>query len=135
MRIFIDTNIVLDVLLKRSPFNEAAERILIICADAHIGFLSVNSLTDIFYVARKSLDALSTKAVVRRLIELLEIIPINKEDCINALSLPIDDFEDGLIFICAEKAGADFIVTRDEELLKIESDISVIAPDKLLGII
>ena len=132
MKIFVDNNVVIDALLQRSPFNEAAERILIACADAHRGYLSVNSLTDIFYVLRKNMNAAAAKVAVQKLMELLEIVAVNDEDCLYALSLPIDDFEDALIVICGMNAGVDCIVTRDEEFLKIESIVPVIPPDELL---
>ena len=132
MKIVIDNNIALDALLRRQPFNEAAEKILIACADTHKGCLSVNSLTDVFYVLRKSIGVSAAKAAVKKLMELLTIIPVNYEDCLKALSPPIDDFEDALVVICGKNAGADCIVTRDEELLRINSPIPVLPPDKLL---
>ena len=132
MKIVIDNNIALDALLGRQPFNEAAEQILTACVDTHKGCLSVNSLTDIFYVLRKLLEASMAKAAVKKLIDLLEIISVNDEDCLNALSLPIDDFEDALVVICGKKAGADYIVTRDEIFLQTESPIPIISPEKLL---
>jgi len=132
MKIVIDNNIALDALLGRQPFNEGAEKLLLTCADTHKGCLSVNSLTDIFYVLRKSLDVSSAKAAIKKLMELLEIISINDEDCLNALSLPIDDFEDAIIIICGKKVGADCIVTRDEKLLKVKSTIPIMPIGKLL---
>ena len=132
MKIVIDNNIVLDALLGCQPFNEAAEKILTACVDTHKGCLSVNSLTDIFYVLKKSIDVSSAKAAIKKLIELLVIISFTDEDCLNALSLPIDDFEDALIVMCGRNEGADCIVTRDEKFLKINSHIPVLSPDVLL---
>ena len=132
MKIVIDNNIALDALLGRHPFKEAAEKILTACVDTHIGCLSVNSLTDIFYVLRKSMDASSAKAALIKLMELLEIISVNDEDCLTALALPIDDFEDALIVICCKNASADCIVTRDEGFLKVKSFVPIMSPDKLL---
>ena len=135
MKIFVDNNIVLDALLGRQPFNEAAEQILIACADKHKGCLSTNSLTDIFYVLRKSISASMAKAAVKKLMEPFEIISVNNEDCLKALSLPIDDFEDALLTICAKKAAVDYIVTRDEKLLQLELPVPLISPNKLLDIL
>ena len=132
MKILIDSNIALDALLSRRPFNEASERILTACAGSHTGCLSANGLTDIFYVLRKTMDAPSAKAAVKKLMELLETVPVNGEDCLNALSLPIDDFEDALVLVCGNSAGADCIVTRDDEFLRIKSRIPVVSPDALL---
>ena len=135
MKIVVDNNIMLDALLGREPFRESDEEILMACTDAHKGCLSANSLTDIFYVLRKSIDVTAAKTAVRKLTELFEIISVNEEDCIDALSMSIDDFEDALIVICANKAGADYIVTRDDLFLQINSPVKVISPGKFLDII
>ena len=135
MNIVIDNNIVLDALLDRDPFCEAAKSIMTACADTHTGCLSVNSLTDIFYVLRKLIDAASAKSAIMKLIGLLKIIPIDDEDCVKALSLPIDDFEDALLLVCGIKIGADCIVTRDKEFLSANATIQILSPDKLLKLL
>jgi predicted nucleic acid-binding protein len=135
MKIIFDNNIILDALLERKPFNESAEQILMACADTHKGCLSANSLTDIFYVLQKVAGAAEAKKAVKKLMDLLEIISVNEEDCQNALSLPINDFEDALVIICAKKAGADYIVTRDDLLLATDSPVTIVSPSKLLDII
>ena len=135
MKIVIDNNIVLDALLGRHPYYEAAEKILLACVETHEGYLSANSLTDIFYVLRKLTNAPSAKAAIRKLMELLHIISVNEEDCINAMELPIDDFEDALVIICGKNAAAEYIVTRDEKFLSVESDVPIISSVKLIQII
>jgi len=135
MKIVIDNNVIIDALLKRSPFNEAAEQVLLYCANKHEGCLTANSLTDIFYVLRKTTDAVTAKASVKKLLGLLITLSIDDEDCLNAISLPIDDFEDALIVECARKAKADFIVTRDKLLLRTAAPIKIISPDALVEIL
>jgi len=132
MRIVIDTNIALDALLGRQPFNEAAERIMTSCVKQHKGYLTMNSLTDIFYILQRNMDTIMAKESIRKLMMLFEIISVNRSDGLNALSLPIDDFEDALILICAEKVSADCIVTRDAEFIKTKSVLPIISPLELL---
>ncbi|MCL2637343.1 MAG: PIN domain-containing protein [Oscillospiraceae bacterium] len=132
MKIVIDNNVVLDALLARQPFNEAAESILIFCADTHIGFLTTNSLTDIFFILQKTMNAPTAKAAIKKLIELFVVIAVDEEDCVNALSLPMDDFEDALIASCAKKVGADYIVTRDEVFIKADSPVKAVLPSTFL---
>ena len=67
--------------------------------------------------------------------ELFEVISVNAKDCINAFSLPIDDFEDALVVICAIKAGIDYIVTRDELFPQAPSSIKIVAPGALIGLL
>jgi len=131
MKIVIDNNVVLDALLKRCPFNKSAEQILLYCVDEHEGCITANSLTDIFYVLRKTLDVVTAKASIRKLMEFFTVLSVSDEDCLNALSLPIDDFEDALIVECAKKVNADFIVTRDKRLLMADALVEIIQPGTL----
>jgi len=132
MKIVIDNNIALDALLERKPFCETAEQILTACADSHTGYLTSNSLTDIFYVLRKAIGNINAKAAVKKLIDLFEIISVDKDDCLNAVSLQIDDFEDALIVVCAEKVSADCIVTRDEKFMQDKSPVAIISSKDLI---
>jgi predicted nucleic acid-binding protein len=133
MIILLDNNVVLDALLEWNPFYYNASQILTACVSEYKGCLTANSLTDIFYVLTKSLDAATAKQAVRKLIELFEIISIDEVDCINALELPMNDFEDALIAVCAEKAGADYIVSRDGDFAKAASPVQVISPSDFLS--
>ena len=52
MRVLIDTNVILDVLLKRSPFYEAAIEVLKLSVREDIQeFVSASAITDIYYIA------------------------------------------------------------------------------------
>ena len=54
MKIMCDTNVILDVLLEREPFAEDSYKILELCEEHKIdGFVSVSSVTNIFYLVRK----------------------------------------------------------------------------------
>ena len=69
MRILIDTNVILDVLLKRSPFYETAIEVLKLSARDDIQeFVSASAITDIYYIAYKNLR---DKAAVRELLKKL----------------------------------------------------------------
>jgi predicted nucleic acid-binding protein len=62
-----------------------------------------------------------------------DIISVTHGDCINALSLQIDDFEDALVAVCAQKAGADYIITRDDKFLCGGSAVKAITPGEFLA--
>ena len=128
MIIVFDSNVVLDALLEREPFYKDSAQVLTTCVGEHVGYLTANSLTDIFYVISKFIGVVKAKQAVRKLIELFEIISINEADCINALELPMDDFEDALLVSCAEKVGADCIISRDIQFICTESPVRIISP-------
>ena len=53
MTILVDTNIVLDALLKRKPYADEAEMIITKCADREvIGYLAAHSIPNLFYILR-----------------------------------------------------------------------------------
>jgi len=133
MIVVVDNNIVLDALLERKPFYSDAAQLLTACLSGHTGCLTANSLTDIFYVLSKYIGAVKAKQSVKKLTELFEIISVTEADCINALELPMDDFEDALIASCAKKAGAEYIISRDADFKRSASPIRIISPSEFLS--
>jgi len=57
MKILLDTNVVLDLLLERKPFVDFAEEIFVIIEEQKVeGFLCPTSITTIYYLLNKNLD-------------------------------------------------------------------------------
>jgi len=113
--VFVDTNVVLDVLLQRDVFWQDALKIFRL---AELGELracvSASSITDIFYVARKTLTTPVARAAIDKLLYLFEVVGVGIDDLRGALALPIDDVEDAL-------------VTRDVGVFK-DIGIAVVTP-------
>jgi len=134
MMIILDNNILIDALASRKPFDTDAQKILRAAAQGKCSCcFTVNSATDIYYVLRKTKGVAKAKEAIARLLRLLPVVPVSGNDCMEALNLPIDDFEDALLAVCAAKAEADFIVTRDEDFLKAESPVKAISPSEFLS--
>ncbi|MDR1580510.1 MAG: PIN domain-containing protein [Synergistaceae bacterium] len=134
MRVVVDNNVVVDALKPNPKFAVEAQEILrLASAKAIDGFISANSLTDIFYVLRKEHGAGKAKAMIQKLLLLLDIIGNEPADCVDALERPMNDFEDALIDVCAKKIGADCVVSRDEAFIKAVKEIDVITPNQLLA--
>lgn len=114
MRLTIDTNIVLDVLGRREPFFKNSQTVMQLVAEGKAeGSITATSLTDIYYILRKSLDDETLRAALRGLIELMDIAEVSGDDCLAALDLPMADYEDALLACCARRWKADYIVTRN----------------------
>jgi predicted nucleic acid-binding protein len=57
MRILLDTNVILDVLLDREPWVPDAAQVWRMCSDGRLtGFVCASSMTNIFYIARRLTD-------------------------------------------------------------------------------
>jgi hypothetical protein len=94
---------------------------------------TVNAATDIFYLYSKARNLSSARSAVAFLLNAFRVVSVMHEDCIAAMKLPIADFEDALVEVCARKDGADYIVTRDEQFLNSQSAIPLIQPQDLLN--
>lgn len=69
MKIFIDTNVFLDLLLNRNEFADAAERILLWCNENSVeGYTSAISISNIYYFVSRHQGKEEANAVVRRLL-------------------------------------------------------------------
>ena len=132
MKIVVDTNIVLDTLAHREPFFEQSQPVMQIIAEGKAeGAITANAITDIYYILRKHLDKDALKAALRGLMELLDIIAVTGDECLAALDLPINDYEDALLSCCARSWKADYIVTRNVKDLTL-SAVKAITPADFL---
>lgn len=114
-KLFVDTNIVIDLLARREPFyKEAAE--LFSLADKKLVELTVSSLTiaNTSYALLRQVDSNKAKSILRKLRLILKIMPL--DDKIVGLALNDDtfpDFEDGFQYFTAIENGQDLIITRN----------------------
>jgi predicted nucleic acid-binding protein len=116
MKLLLDINVLLDVLLQREPWAESAASLLTrIERGEASGFVAGHTLTTVHYVVCRGRDRHLAAAAVTDLLRFLEVVPIEKVDFSQALVLPTDDFEDAVQAAAALKIGANYIVTRDEE--------------------
>jgi len=133
MIILLDTNIIMDALQERQPFDAEAKEILLRAQNSEFNCcFTANAATDIFYLYRKARDIKSARQVLLFLLSTFKVISITHEDCVNAMSVLIEDFEDALVSVCAEKAGADYIISRDDKYLHNNSPVKVITPKDFL---
>jgi len=129
MRVVLDTNVIMDALQERTPFDADAKEILKRAQNREfVCLLTANAATDIFYLYSRARDVHSAKAALEFLLDCFEVLPVTHDDCKAALSLPIEDFEDALVVVCAGRAKADCIVTRDKDFLQVASPVELVSP-------
>lgn len=114
-KLFVDTNIVIDLLSRREPFFEEAA-ILFSLADKKQVELSISSLTiaNTSYTLLRQMDSSKTKSILRKLKLILEILPL--DDKVVGLALNDDtftDFEDGLQYFTAIENQQEVIISRN----------------------
>lgn len=131
--VLFDTNIILDALASRKPYNREAEQLFLLVAKEQItGFITANSVTDIYYLIRKNLSENDARKAIRNLLLLFEIVDITKNDCEIAIDIDNSDYEDAILLVCANKSKIETIVTRDEEFLNYQ-DFNIVKPNILLS--
>ncbi len=132
MKILLDTNIVLDLLLKREPFcNDAKDIFEMIESDKISGFLCATSITTIYYLINKSVDKSKADDIIDKILQLFNIADVNKNILIKSLKNNGKDFEDSVIYTSAECFNIDVIITRDKKGFK-QSNVKVLSPNDFL---
>ena len=133
MRVIIDTNVVLDVLLEREPHVKAAVDVFCLVEESRIdAFLCATTITTIDYLLTQSLPASKARDALRRLISLFEIATVNRSVIDRALGSKINDFEDAVLDEAGQMAGVDSIITRDPKDFS-GSTLKVFEPDEFLA--
>ena len=133
MELMLDNNIVLDHIQRREPFYELSRRtcLLGIVGEANT-YISVNMLTDLFYLLRKDFGSDGAQAMLENNLSFLKLVSVTPEDAQVALRARWSDFEDCLVARCAEKIGADYIVTRNVKDFAA-SKVEAVAPEELFA--
>jgi predicted nucleic acid-binding protein len=114
MRVLLDTNVLLDAILQRSPWHREADAILQADALGQVACAATTlSLATVFYVAEKAVGAGKARAAVRKCLGALAILSIEKRTLLDADALAGGDFEDNILIAAAVAASLDAIVTRN----------------------
>ncbi len=113
-KVFLDTNILLDVALAERPGWAAANLLLDEIAYGKIqGLISSHSLKDVYFIMTKYVGEAAAREYLRAMIEVFQVVAVDEGICRLALESDEPDFEDGIIRACAEAAHSDVIVSRD----------------------
>ena len=131
MKAFLDTNILVDVILKREPFVREAETILTMGSNGKIQlFASTLSVATIAYLLKKT-DTGTKKKILSGLFSFVSLLPSKGEHVTNALKSDFVDLEDALQYEASLEGPCDIIITRNVKDF-VESRIPVISPTDFL---
>ena len=136
MKILLDTNVIIDALTGREPWNVSAEKIFLFGANHIINiYITASSATDIYYLIRKHLhNTQYAKQIMEKLYSLIGILEVTETDCIEAIASQIADYEDAVVDRVAYRKGMDYIVTRNLKDYK-NSSVKSILPDDFICLI
>jgi predicted nucleic acid-binding protein len=136
MKVLIDTNVALDVLLVRYPFHEESAKILLMSEKKIIeGYVSAAAITDIYYITRKSLnDRHKAIDLIRRLLSVVNIAAVDGNAVYKALDLEWNDFEDSVQYAIGESLFADYIVSRNPKDF-VDAVIPILTPHEFIDVL
>jgi predicted nucleic acid-binding protein len=115
-KLFLDTNIILDLLANRMPFyTEAAE--LFSLADKKEIKLSISSLclADTHYILSKQNHDLEVRKILRKFKVLVNVLPLDDKIEDLALNSEFRDFEDAIQYYTAIENDQDILITRNQQ--------------------
>ncbi|MES2708868.1 MAG: PIN domain-containing protein [Verrucomicrobiota bacterium] len=111
MRLLLDINILLDILLQRAGYP-GSKQVLDLCeTETHQGVVAWHTLPTVYYYYRKGHSEQQTWEMLRDLLQFLNVPTTGRTDVLNAWSYSIPDFEDALQAACAVAGNADAIIT------------------------
>ena len=113
MRLLLDTNVLLDVLLQRGGYV-GSKRILDLCeTGSHQAIVSWHTFPTVYFYYRKVHTEQDTWDMLRELLRFIDVPTTGKADMLNAWSYSMSDFEDALQAASAMAENADAILTRN----------------------
>jgi len=137
MKILIDTNVVLDVLIQRMPFFVDSELVLLASEQEIVsGYVSASAITDIYYITNKYLKSndVTQELLRNHLIGTVRIASVDGDVIIEALNAKWDDFEDCVQYETGKRIAVDYIVTRNTQDYA-NGSIKAITPKDFLDVI
>ena len=132
MKVLVDTNVILDVLIGRQPHVVSSASFLKLCGATVTGMLAASQTTDIFYILRREgKDAAEAKSLIKKLTTKLKVIDLTHADVKSALESDMQDYEDALLAFGGNRHKADYIVTRNEKDF-INSPVPTLSPQSFM---
>ncbi|HNS72467.1 MAG TPA: PIN domain-containing protein [bacterium] len=114
-KVFVDSDIILDVLSCREPFYDSAVILFSLIEKGKLeGYTSTIVFSNVHYVLRKRVSRQIAMESLKYLKSLIQILPIDKRAIELALDSEFDDFEDAIQYFCAEQNDIKYLITRNK---------------------
>lgn len=131
-RIFLDTNVVLDLALDRHPFAAEAQQIFDLLDGSELeAYISATTITDLYYIIRKSKSSDVAMALIESLLQILRIAGVDEAVVNQAIAWKWADFEDAIQAVAAHRQPVDFLITRNVDDFS-QSSVTVLSPTEFL---
>ena len=115
MNVFLDTNVIIDFMGEREGFFDDAATIFAMIEDRSIrASASALTIVNCAYILKKAFKSDFMLSKIEALCQMLDVMPINRSQLIDAVQLKPFDYEDAVQFLSALPYHPDVIITRDK---------------------
>lgn len=133
MRLFLDTNVILDLLGRRDPFFDAIAKIATLADSGQLELVaSPLSITTVHYVLSRVEPRENVMEKLRKFHIICEICVVDGKVMEKALNAGFPDFEDAVQYFSAVSAGCHMIITRNGKDFK-KSELPFMTADAFLS--
>jgi predicted nucleic acid-binding protein len=128
-KVFVDTDVCIDLLSGRKPFNKTAEILFSLADTREIKiYVSALSFANIDYVLRSQYSTTHSRQVIAKFKTLVNIVPVSSKTIDLAIASDFSDFEDAIQYSCAIENSLTTIITRNMKDYK-KATIKVTSPE------
>jgi predicted nucleic acid-binding protein len=132
-RVFLDTNVILDLLAQRDPFYDSIAKVATLADQKKLILVaSPLSFTTVFYVLNKFETSESVLSKLRKFKIICEVCEVNEETIEKGLNSNFKDFEDSLQYYSAVQSNCSVIITRNGKDFK-NSSLPVMTAEEFLS--
>jgi len=132
MRVLVDSNVVLNKLLKQPAFFAGSNAIFTLAEIGKItGYISASAVTDIYYIARKNLGKAAAHEAIKKMLLVFYPATVTDNNIYHALDLEWNDFEDSVQYVVGEDLDVDYIITRNIKDF-VSGSIPAVTPEQFI---
>lgn len=132
MELLIDTNVLLDLILKRKNYEQAS---LLFKKTRELNmrtYISASSVTDLFYIIRRQThDVDKTYEIMGQIFKLVYVLSVTGEDIETSFGKRWKDFEDCVQYVTAYSNRMNYIISSNTKDFE-EKDVKVLTIEEFL---
>ena len=127
-KIFIDTDVFLDTILKRKPHYEFSNKLIALCEQSEIdGFTSSLVIANIYYIVNKLTSHKEALQSISKIRSIIKVLPFTDKEISESINGGFRDFEDGVQYFISVNNKISHLITRNIKDFK-KANISVLSP-------
>jgi len=133
-KVFVDTDVCIDLLSGRKPFNKTAEILFSLADNGKIKiYISSLSFANIDYVLRSQYSTIHSRQIIGKFKTIVNVLSVDSKTIDLAVASDFNDFEDAIQYCCAIENNLTIIITRNIKDYK-KATIKVLTPETFISI-